>query len=79
MDTFLSNTSKILVVLIKMYQCIISRYIYPTCRFYPSCSQYAIEVLNRFNLIVSIWLILKRLFKCHPLHKGGKDNIPIKN
>jgi len=78
MDSILSNFSKVLILVIKIYQHFISVLTCANCRFYPSCSQYAIEALREFSLIKSLWLIFKRLFKCHPLHQGGEDSIPTK-
>ncbi|PHM34420.1 membrane protein insertion efficiency factor YidD [Xenorhabdus szentirmaii] len=51
----------------------------PRCRFNPTCSQYGIEALRRFGMIKGSWLTVKRVLKCHPLHKGGDDPVPPKN
>lgn len=48
----------------------------PMCRFYPNCSVYAVEALDRHPLHRALWLILKRVGKCHPLHPGGYDPVP---
>ena len=48
----------------------------PACRFYPSCSEYSYQALERFSLFKASWLISARLMKCHPWHEGGHD--PLK-
>lgn len=80
MASSLSFGARILILVIKGYQLIITPLLRPRCRFNPTCSQYAIEVLYRFGMIKGGWLIIWRLLKCHPLHKGGDDPVlPIKN
>jgi putative membrane protein insertion efficiency factor len=48
----------------------------PTCRFYPTCSQYALEAVREHGAITGSWLAIKRISKCHPLHPGGLDPVP---
>lgn len=48
----------------------------PTCRFYPSCSLYAVEALEKHRLHRALWLIVCRVGSCHPLHPGGYDPVP---
>lgn len=62
--------------LIKLYQWTVSPLIGPHCRFHPTCSQYAIEAIDRFGVGKGGWLALKRLLRCHPLHSGGYDPVP---
>jgi putative membrane protein insertion efficiency factor len=62
--------------LIRIYQCTLSPLIGPACRFYPSCSQYALEAVLRFGLLRGGWLALRRLARCHPWHAGGFDPVP---
>lgn len=69
---------KILIGLIRFYQVAISPLKPPTCRFYPTCSQYGMEAIKRFGAIKGSWLTIKRILKCHPLHPGGYDPVPEK-
>ena len=68
----------ILLFIIRFYQKYISRYTPATCRFYPTCSHYGIEAIDRFGAIKGSWLIIKRILKCQPLHPGGFDPVPEK-
>lgn len=64
--------------LIFVYQKIISPIKPPTCRFYPTCSQYGMEAIKRFGFFKGGWLTIKRISKCHPFHSGGFDPVPDK-
>lgn len=64
------------VYLIELYRHTISPLRLPTCRFTPTCSQYAVEALSEFGLFRGGWLAVVRLLKCGPWHKGGWDPIP---
>jgi putative membrane protein insertion efficiency factor len=66
----------ILMGLIRLYQNTISRAIPPSCRFTPSCSQYAYEAIEKYGIIKGGWLSLKRISRCHPLNPGGYDPVP---
>src|SRR5665647_2766534 len=57
--------------LIKAYQLVVSPMRPPTCRFYPSCSAYALTALERFGLARGSWLAARRLLRCHPWTPGG--------
>lgn len=66
----------ILIRLIKAYQYAISPLLAPTCRFTPSCSQYASEVIVKHGVLRGLWLSLKRILRCNPWHPGGYDPAP---
>ncbi|HNM84229.1 MAG TPA: membrane protein insertion efficiency factor YidD [Mycobacterium sp.] len=65
-----------LIYLIELYRHTVSPLRLPTCRFTPTCSQYAVAALTEFGLIRGGWLTLVRLAKCGPWHAGGWDPIP---
>jgi len=67
------------IKMIRGYQLFISPMLGPRCRFYPTCSQYAVEALQTHGLIKGLWLTIKRLAKCHPFHAGGIDEVPPKS
>jgi putative membrane protein insertion efficiency factor len=48
----------------------------PTCRFTPTCSEYAIEALERHGALRGSYMSMRRILKCHPFHKGGFDPVP---
>ncbi|WP_158367496.1 membrane protein insertion efficiency factor YidD [Candidatus Williamhamiltonella defendens] len=83
MASLLSLSSKILIALmlylIKAYQSISHFFLPPSCRFYPSCSDYAIESFRRFGVIKGSWVTAKRIIRCHPLHSAGNDPVPPKH
>jgi hypothetical protein len=64
--------------LIRGYQILISPLTPPSCRFTPTCSQYAITAIDRFGIIEGNWLAIKRICRCHPFHEGGYDPVPEK-
>lgn len=66
----------IFVRLIKAYQYLISPLLQPSCRFTPSCSQYAIEVIQRHGVLRGGWLSFRRVLRCNPWHPGGYDPTP---
>ncbi|HYX74050.1 MAG TPA: membrane protein insertion efficiency factor YidD [Steroidobacteraceae bacterium] len=67
---------RLLAFLIRLYQWTVSPFLGPTCRFYPSCSQYALEVVLRFGVLRGSAFALARLGRCHPWHPGGFDPPP---
>ena len=66
----------ILIFLVKVYRLCVSPLVLPCCRFYPTCSAYAIEALQKYGAVKGSVLAVKRILKCHPLHKGGYDPLP---
>ncbi|HUJ52833.1 MAG TPA: membrane protein insertion efficiency factor YidD [Steroidobacteraceae bacterium] len=64
------------VLLIRLYQWTVSPLLGPRCRFYPSCSHYALEAFERFGVLKGAWLTLARIARCHPFHPGGFDPVP---
>jgi uncharacterized protein len=62
--------------LIRLYQWTVSPLLGARCRFYPSCSQYALEAITRFGVLRGVWLGVRRLSRCHPWHEGGFDPVP---
>lgn len=67
---------RILLILIRAYQLVLSPLIGPCCRFYPSCSHYAAEAVSRHGVGRGAWLAARRLARCHPWHEGGLDPVP---
>ncbi len=67
---------KIFILPIKFYQKFISPLLPPSCRFYPSCSNYAVEAIERFGIIKGMILAVWRILRCNPLCKGGFDYVP---
>ena len=61
---------------IRFYQLVISPLLPPACRFYPTCSAYAIEAILRHGVFYGSWLTLKRLLRCHPWGGSGYDPVP---
>lgn len=66
---------KIICGIIRFYQYVISPCLIPRCRFYPSCSQYAISAIEKYGIVRGIYLMGRRLLRCHPWAKGGHDPI----
>ena len=68
----------LLITLIRGYRFLISPLFPPVCRFHPTCSQYAIEAIERFGIVQGSWLAVQRILRCHPYHPGGYDPVPPK-
>jgi len=66
----------VLKYLIRGYQLAISPFLGPRCRFYPSCSHYAIEAIETHGALRGSWLSAKRICRCHPFNPGGFDPVP---
>lgn len=68
----------LLLLLLRAYQYALSPFLGPSCRFYPTCSNYAIEAVREHGAARGCLLAAKRLCKCHPWHPGGVDPVPKK-
>lgn len=66
----------LLVLLVRGYQVAISPLLPPACRYYPTCSHYAVEALERHGAWRGGWLALRRVLRCHPFRPGGYDPVP---
>ena len=67
---------KVFLALIRFYRKAISPYRQNCCIFVPSCSQYAIEAIEKYGALKGGWLTFKRFMRCNPFHKGGYDPVP---
>lgn len=70
---------RLVILLLRVYQYLISPMLGPRCRFYPSCSHYAVEAIERHGLPRGMLLAARRLSRCHPWHPGGVDPVPPKH
>ncbi|MDP1595740.1 MAG: membrane protein insertion efficiency factor YidD [Methylotenera sp.] len=68
--------ARFLVGVVKAYQLILSPMLGQQCRFYPTCSQYAIEAIRKHGAFLGTYFTVRRLLRCHPWHAGGHDPIP---
>lgn len=66
----------LLIGLIRAYQIVLSPVLPMSCRFFPSCSEYAVQAVARHGELRGGWLAVRRLLRCHPFHPGGFDPIP---
>ncbi|MFV2058921.1 MAG: membrane protein insertion efficiency factor YidD [Thiohalomonadales bacterium] len=67
---------QIAVFLIKAYRYLISPMLGSHCRYYPTCSSYALMAIQRFGFLRGGYMSIKRLLRCHPWHEGGVDMVP---
>ncbi|MBZ0203219.1 MAG: membrane protein insertion efficiency factor YidD [Ignavibacteria bacterium] len=70
------NPKYLLIILVRLYKLLISPLFPPACRHYPTCSEYAIEALEKHGLFKGTYLASVRILKCNPLFKGGYDPVP---
>jgi len=66
----------IALAFIKFYKYAISPHFPPACRYYPTCSTYAYEAISKYGFLRGSLLAVRRILRCHPLHRGGYDPIP---
>jgi putative membrane protein insertion efficiency factor len=66
----------LLLGLLRLYQYALRPLLGANCRFYPSCSDYAREAIERHGAVWGVWLAARRLGRCHPYHAGGYDPVP---
>ena len=67
---------RLLVLGVRAYQVAIGPLLPPSCRYYPSCSAYAVEALERHGAARGSWLAVRRILRCHPFRPGGYDPVP---
>jgi uncharacterized protein len=64
---------KVLVAIILMYRATLGPFLGGQCRFHPTCSQYAIDAINKYGALRGAWMTIKRIGRCHPWSRGGWD------
>ena len=67
---------KLLIGLVTLYQVLLSPWWGRRCRFYPSCSEYGVQALQKYGIFKGGWLTVKRIARCHPFNPGGYDPVP---
>ncbi len=70
---------RLLMLIIRGYALLISPFLGNNCRYYPSCSAYTQEAIERFGSLRGLWMGAKRVSRCHPFHEGGYDPVPDKS
>lgn len=73
--TKLSIVATLIVLFIKFYRAFVSPLLGPRCRFYPSCSQYALEAVRKYGAVRGSYLAVRRLLRCNPFNAGGYDPV----
>lgn len=68
--------ARVLVAPIAVYRRFVSPLLGPRCRFYPTCSAYAVQALQQHGAVKGLWLAVRRLLRCHPWNPGGYDPVP---
>lgn len=76
MKRFYRIASLPFIVVIKLYQWILSPVLGPSCRFQPTCSNYALQAFRKYGPLKGLWLTLKRIARCHPWGGHGEDPVP---
>lgn len=65
----------VLLFLLKSYKTVFSPLLPPSCRFVPTCSEYAHEAVSRYGALRGVWMGVRRILRCHPFHPGGYDPV----
>jgi putative membrane protein insertion efficiency factor len=68
--------ARVLLALVAAYRYLLSPMLGRSCRFFPTCSEYAMEALERYGALRGSWLTVRRVARCHPWHPGGYDPVP---
>ncbi|MFZ1798243.1 MAG: membrane protein insertion efficiency factor YidD [Chitinophagaceae bacterium] len=76
MKTLTKILSYPFILIIRIYQLVLSPLLGPKCRFTPTCSQYALEALKKYGVLKGLWLAIKRISRCHPAGGSGYDPVP---
>ena len=67
---------QLMILVVRGYQVVLSPHLPASCRYYPTCSHYAIEALEKHGALRGGWLAVKRIARCHPFRPGGFDPVP---
>ena len=67
---------RVLLALVRFYRRAISAFRPPCCRYTPTCSQYALEAIEKYGALKGGWMAFRRILRCNPFHKGGYDPVP---
>ena len=77
LNAFWKTVNQVPILLIKFYRLSLSPLLGPSCRFYPTCSSYALEAFRTHNFFYALWLTFWRVLRCNPFAKGGYDPVPL--
>ena len=67
---------RLVLMLVRGYQLLVSPFLGNNCRFYPTCSSYMLEAIELHGVVHGFWMGLRRVSRCHPYHEGGVDPVP---
>ena len=70
---------KLIVAILRLYKVLLSPLLPSACRYYPSCSEYMRQAVEKHGVARGLWMGAKRLLRCHPFHAGGLDPVPDSN